>query len=765
MPDRLNHRMEALVRKLLGDDLGQTPVQRRTLVFSTDAQQDHRVTDAWDGAPRESTAHPSPSTTVKLDVEALLAGVYTKARAVDQAGDAARLTRSTGALESAREAESKARAALFTALVDAVDRLIAFADARLVEAGRPAVWGELAELGLYPLTDTLCMRDAPSYLGWDWMLKWKDPGVSGAVALAAEARDRADCCRLVEIYSYVYRSKFTATLNAVLGLLVGRPYATAALAQQKSWLGRAGAALKAAPAGDDPVASYARQKFAASLFQTPPGVVDLSGAGNNGEALVLGAGASWDEVKHKYAEDSAHPAEMIAALAFRQRTYTALLKQIADDIMSHFGPAGSGIGWLMAGSATFTSDVDVSLKGDDTASVVAGFNQAFTDQYTYESGYVLDVNIYAQDYIPDPGWRFIEDDRPGADLDFHGSASRKHLKSVVEHQDALGLLKIRRYMPDAQLWTQFTTRIADGLYKGLKAGFTQTVAATDQMYAQCQAQLETERALASTRIEAKTGEDAPEKAVEIAAANRLYERLCREAEVHAAAIRKGNLGDDDRDKLLEKWWKTQGIAQFFANEAYHTAGAMRYVVDVMQSQNARRTRLAELRDAFNEQLGDCLKEVVHLLSESETNTLDVGLDDPSKPSALEKKVNKYISRLGHIALSMLVAVVHQLTSDGVMTQNRVQRASGLPPEVLELIPQVSAIAAYGDALVAIKEKRPVNDLAALRQAAGFTDAAALIGGLLDAAVAINVVIRNHNRQTELFDLPTLGDNDEIWSIL
>ena len=155
--------------------------------------------------------------------------------------------------------------------------------------------------------------------------------------------------------------------------------------------------------------------------------------------------------------------------------------------------------------------------------------------------------------------------------------------------------------------------------------------------------------------------------------------------------------------------------------------------------------------------------MVHLAQHSGALEPDTGHLD--QPSALESKVNKYIARFAHIALSMLVAVVHQLTQDGVMSRNRVQRAAAVPDSVKLLIPRVSAIAAYGDALVAIKEKRPVSNLAQLRAAAGFTSAEALVASLIDAGRDINIAIRNHSRQTDLFNLPTLGESDEVWEIL
>ena len=69
MPDRLNHRLEALVKKLLGDDQGLSPVSRRSEVFSTTRSQGRKLTDAWDGVSRPNTVKPSGSAPVTLDFD------------------------------------------------------------------------------------------------------------------------------------------------------------------------------------------------------------------------------------------------------------------------------------------------------------------------------------------------------------------------------------------------------------------------------------------------------------------------------------------------------------------------------------------------------------------------------------------------------------------------------------------------------------------------------------------------------------------------
>ena len=125
---------------------------------------------------------------------------------------------------------------------------------------------------------------------------------------------------------------------------------------------------------------------------------------------------------------------------------------------------------------------------------------------------MLDVNVYAQDYIPDPGWRFLAEDRPGADLDFHGSAARAHLKRVVEHQDMLALLKIRRFVTDESQWTGLINSVASGLNKGLKASFTEVATSTDSTYAAVNQQLAKARTTTSAAIEQRTGQPAPEAA-------------------------------------------------------------------------------------------------------------------------------------------------------------------------------------------------------------------------------------------------------------
>ena len=169
---------------------------------------------------------------------------------------------------------------------------------------------------------------------------------------------------------------------------------------------------------------------------------------------------SWAQVKRGLLGNPDDRTKLQELIDFRLDLTRKLMEQAAADAWSANHATISPYRWVryaIPGSQRLTSDIDVNMRGSATEKVVALFNSKFRDwtlatdvhpQVALESGYVFDVNVYAQDYTRESGRRFLAADKPDPDL--WPSSDKDALKRAKQWQDKYALLKMRRFMPDEE---------------------------------------------------------------------------------------------------------------------------------------------------------------------------------------------------------------------------------------------------------------------------------------------------------------------------
>lgn len=734
---------ERLVTRLTG---GAHPVvlPRRAQVFSNVPEPKRDIAAAWGEArkpaPVADAAVPAP------DLDALKDGVVELAEKADEAARLTRRASSTAQYRSRVQAERAARDALYEGLVDAVERLWAYA------ADRDRAFLGLSGLDFSPLSEGLAERDAASALVWDALFSWQDEALSREQLI-----DRGLFCRMLELHQYVYRGKLVASFQAVDAAHRARRREPRGKALPAAlWIDAALAGVGAASL--DAATELAWRRLGPALRATPAAALSVSGAADNGASLVRDAHLSWEEVKARHANAS-QPASMLAALKHRDAELVRFLEPAITDAMGQL-PGGQSWRWVTysnAGSTTLSSDIDITLDGDATELATVRFNERFIAEYGYESGYVFDINVYARSYLTEPGVRYLSADEPGERNHFTGPRAAGFRRRFQQDQDIGAMLKIRRYVElggedPTRAWALLVARILDGLKGQHRARFEEVVREVEARYAAYVAAQRAAGEREKPRLKERFGDDIPEAALDMAGSNRMYEATLRE-QAEAMATARAATAEDDRNEALVRFYELVCKHSFFANEAYHTAGAMQHVVGQMQRQSAVATTIPMLRDSMNEQLGDVFKEVGHLLRHRGPEALAPS-GDASKASPAEVKLSKYIARFGHAAQAVLVEITRWRGRDARAARVAVQ----LPDALKALITQVNAVTAYGDALVAIKEGRAVPNLASLRSAAGIEDMADLLTLLHIAAADLNIAFRNEGSAQEIFNLPALADH-------
>jgi hypothetical protein len=405
---------------------------------------------------------------------------------------------------------------------------------------------------------------------------------------------------------------------------------------------------------------------------------------------------SWEKVRDDLKDSD--PAQLRRMIGFRRDLTAVLMDKAVDTVApgarTRYGPAR--FRWIVyeaPGSDRITSDHDVSARGSSAAAVVATFNTLFR-QWTLgavdedgnprsgyagpkapcelESAYVFDVNVYTNEYHWNQGRRFLVPDAPDADF---WPTDKKLRKQAGDLQDRYALLKMRRYMPDSQ-WSAFT------------AALSQAVTGDDRTAAETQLKAVTDawpglEDTVKARI-AKVGDDPQFKAytdkayvdtygknIKVRAENELYQERLNDVETL-----RFNGGTELTDDVRVKLAGALGLAGFYAQEAYHTAGAVRDIVANVQLRRGLVLSDVDLLCSMNEQAGDIFKEIGHL---------DEGID-PTTDVKFAVKVSKYMVRLGNAAISLNF----RLLGDVLMPDWRLERAAkGFSAPAKDVTPQIS----------------------------------------------------------------------------
>lgn len=407
--------------------------------------------------------------------------------------------------------------------------------------------------------------------------------------------------------------------------------------------------------------------------------------------LKLPLKGSWNKAKKTLVSGAKMPGDLAAPSAeqkknrkllmkkiweFRQWDYWEVLKLVAGDLAKTDGqpdrnPDVSRPGLDLtetssAGSTTVTSDIDVNLKGSRTEEAAELFNQKFKTTrggWSYESGVVYDVNVYALDVLhgkvkeeaPD-GTKTVRSKKEGKREGMDGGGFKKPedgespsdvmLKDSAD-QDVQALLHLRIYMTADQWAAYKKTAEANGSkQKGLLEverrfeRYQSTI--MDQMLrdagiedkrtrraevkkakADLDNKLSGEQQLESLGVSQSGGDHIAGENALIAASNRIYERKAK----GVAELRKqlagqikflelmdgSKLSIPDQEKEVEETLfllrKAISDMLLYANEVYVTDASVNHAVLGTQANLGITQSLEESRRVVDENAGDVLKTV------------------------------------------------------------------------------------------------------------------------------------------------------------
>jgi len=369
---------------------------------------------------------------------------------------------------------------------------------------------------------------------------------------------------------------------------------------------------------------------------------------------------------------------------FRKRNYLAVLETVRRDM----GLTEKDLWWNAAGSTTLTSDIDVSLEGHNTEEFVERFNRYFSADAAYrlESGTVYDVNVYAEDFLfatvghTLPGGQRIliaRDEYPIGGHDVEQDAanqndwSRVHMRLYMtgeEWQNYVAAVsrnssedEERRLNTADRQFRSFMQDMEQQMYRQAEIQFQNSSLASPGAFSRSPSSL-----LQQTANEL-TGHELWAENLLIAASNRVYERKLKPvAEIRDKLHRMStNVGAETtsaavsamtvelRDRLSE--------ATLFSNEAYVTDGAVNHAVMGLQMGKAIHQTRSESIHAFNENVGDVLKEIGRHRNYGEAVL----------------KASKYIWRAGDAAMNTNVKTIQGIRELRLMQRMGNRIANGI----------------------------------------------------------------------------------------
>ncbi|MEA5605363.1 eCIS core domain-containing protein [Nostoc sp. UHCC 0252] len=340
------------------------------------------------------------------------------------------------------------------------------------------------------------------------------------------------------------------------------------------------------------------------------------------EVLVREADTDWKKVKAKYLAD---PSTMRKIIAFREQEVNGITLQVKARLSDDRLKA------IALGSKDLTSDLDITFDASGNQSLeikaVKLFNQIFRQRWGKESGTVFDTNVYTTGHMPvGEGKEQKEQDKK--ETEWQMTQGGKN--SSQEIQDIMSLLKIRRFLSDAK-WKEYKHNTVNGIKKQdqrlkMIGRFTEV----DSLYKQTNIQMERKidelnQGVKNLNLSIKDRVKQIKKRnsdAEMEASNRLYEeylekvdRIFQELqqikqEVTEAGVRSKKQSQK-LDKLTLELQRSRSMALVFANEAYHTGGAVEHVVLNQQMKLDISITNQQYLQSINEQTGFAVEQINH----------------------------------------------------------------------------------------------------------------------------------------------------------
>lgn len=238
--------------------------------------------------------------------------------------------------------------------------------------------------------------------------------------------------------------------------------------------------------------------------------------------------------------------------------------------------------WKSEGSINPTSDIDVNLKGDGTEIAIGLFNKRFEKKFGCSSGYCVDVNVYAEDFLKKPGkadlvvknredkGKFLEQGRLVEPPDFIGDERFK--TQELRQYISVAFYKERLYM-EKEDW------------ENLKGNIVRENPEMEEILVKAENLFDDYKKNIQDRIgeiRKKNPGIRKEKDLEIAASNIIYEDKMKDVLNCRIELKLLKTFEPDQkekiDRKLLELNKKISEALIYAQEAYLTPGAINHTV-------------------------------------------------------------------------------------------------------------------------------------------------------------------------------------------
>jgi hypothetical protein len=573
------------------------------------------------------------------DIVALVTDIKQRAAAADKAADDWDAATSKNAADAAKENFDQAREQLFDPL------------ARLAEF---RFWARGAKFDELTVESTGC-----GLLNVETWIYQRDPSIFKVLHDLQDAPDQVcvpDLMWRLEARSFVFpeRGPLQALIQAMgavgvqwLGAIVRNTIA--ALQIDDFWIPAGTKSLEALKAAVGP--AHDNKEPQGQQAVTDEQAVRQALANNEYQW-------SWGKLRDALSSGSDEDRENLQGfLVFRKALTDRLMLQavakVAQDVANDFHPY-RWVRYAVPGSTRLTSDIDVNMRGSATEKVVKEFNSRFRawtiagdpkPEVALESGYVFDVNVYAQDYTRELGLRFLKPEVP--DADFWPADGTPERTQAERHQDVYALLKMKRYMPDDD-WEKFCSDLSDEIASEGASSYVTLTDILDRVN-ELSEENETEAQTARTAVlQAANRQEAsypyPENLTMRAENDRYEAQLDKVYQLRGKG--PAQLNGAEKVTLAE----ALGKAMFLAQEAYHSSGAVRDVVCNLQMGQGLTLTVQEQLHSFNEQVGDIFKELAHFPAPPQ--------GDVSIEFAVD--ASKYMVRLANAALGATYNIVSRM---------------------------------------------------------------------------------------------------------
>jgi hypothetical protein len=336
--------------------------------------------------------------------------------------------------------------------------------------------------------------------------------------------------------------------------------------------------------------------------------------------IVKQAG-NWEKVKKNYLKDTK---TMQGLIKYRKEEVGSIINEVRKSLKTD----AHNLKDIAPGSTDLTSDYDVTFDGGENKSLeskaVKEFNKLFRERWGKESGTIFDTNVYTTGHMPTgEDKKEKEKDKGRTQWQMTKEGEKKSDKLL----DEMALLKIRRNMSQSQ-WEKYKKNMLNGIKdKNTKKETEVRLKKVEQLHQESQEELKNKISSLTKKhesllkkLKSKLNNKNKKKDTEMAANNQIYESYLTKVEENLTKLEALKTEVEDQkvrtkkqaeklDKLTLELQEMRSKALVFANEAYHTGGAVEHVVLNQQMGQGISINNTQYLQSANEQTGFAVEQI------------------------------------------------------------------------------------------------------------------------------------------------------------